>query len=59
VLESYAVANAHAYGMLPPPDAFGQYILTDAYVADAVAVTAQQLKKAGVRLAFMLNRCLP
>jgi hypothetical protein len=58
-LESYAVANAHAYGMLPSPDALGQYPLTDAYVADAVAVTAQQLKKAGVRLAFMLNRCLP
>jgi hypothetical protein len=58
-LESYAAANAHAYGMLPVPDASGRYRLTDAYLADAVAVTAQQLKKAGVRLAFVLNRCLP
>jgi len=58
-LESYAVASAHAYGMLPSPDAFDQYRLTDAYIEDAVAVTAEQLKKAGVRLAAMLNRCLP
>jgi hypothetical protein len=57
--ETFAVARAHAYGMLPAPEPSGQYRLTDAYVADAVAVTAEQLQKAGVRLAFVLNRCLP
>jgi S1/P1 Nuclease len=58
-LETFAVARRHAYGMLPSPELSGHYRLTDAYVADAVAVTAEQLQKAGVRLAFMLNRCLP
>jgi hypothetical protein len=46
-------------GMLPAPELSGQYRLTDAYLADAVAVTAEQLQKAGVRLAFVLNRRLP
>jgi hypothetical protein len=46
-------------GMLPASELSGQYRLTDAYLADAVAVTAEQLQKAGVRLAFVLNRCLP
>jgi hypothetical protein len=57
--ETFAVARNHAYGMLPAPELSGQYRLTDAYLADAVAVTAEQLQKAGVRLAFVLNRCLP
>jgi len=34
------------------------YELTAAYVADATAVTAEQLRKAGVRLAFVLNQAL-
>ena len=46
-------------GMLPAPELSGQYRLTDAYLADAVAVTADQLQKAAVGLAFVLNRCLP
>jgi hypothetical protein len=45
--------------VLPAPELSGQYRLTDAYLADAVAVTGEQLQKAGVRLAFVLNRCLP
>jgi hypothetical protein len=35
-----------------------RYQLSQAYVDDATAVTAEQLSKAGVRLAFMLNRAL-
>ena len=34
------------------------YALSQAYVDDATAMTAEQLSKAGVRLAFMLNRAL-
>jgi hypothetical protein len=57
--ETFALARDHAYGMLGAPEPSGQYRLTDAYLADAVAVAAQQLQKAGVRLAVLLNRCLP
>jgi hypothetical protein len=32
--------------------------LPAAYVADATAVTAEQLSKAGVRLAYVLNQAL-
>jgi hypothetical protein len=35
-----------------------QYQLSQGYVDDATAVTAEQLSKAGVRLAFLLNRAL-
>jgi hypothetical protein len=35
-----------------------RYELSQGYVDDATAVTAEQLSKAGVRLAFMLNRAL-
>jgi hypothetical protein len=35
-----------------------RYQLSQAYVDDATAVTAEQLSKAGVRLAFLLNRAL-
>jgi S1/P1 Nuclease len=56
--ETFAVGREHAYGMLPAPGPAGRYRLTDAYLADAVAVSAQQLRKAGVRLALVLNRCL-
>ncbi len=35
-----------------------QYHLSATYVDDATAVTAEQLSKAGVRLAFLLNRAL-
>jgi S1/P1 Nuclease len=62
-VETYAVSKSHAYGLLPvanagkaPPGS--QYQLSQAYVDDATVVTAEQLSKAGVRLAFMLNRAL-
>jgi hypothetical protein len=57
-LETYAVSQQHAYGPLPAVGAGAQYRLSQAYVDDATAVTAQQLSKAGVRLAAMLNRAL-
>jgi hypothetical protein len=65
-VETYAVSKKHAYGLLPaasaaPPGAASpgaQYQLSQAYVDDATTVTAEQLSKAGVRLAFLLNRAL-
>jgi hypothetical protein len=57
-LESYAVGKAHAYGLLPAPNGPADYALSDQYVSDATAVTAEQLSKAGVRLAFVLNQAL-
>jgi S1/P1 Nuclease len=56
--ESYAVAKAHAYGLLPAASEGAHYSLSDAYVEDATRVTAEQLSKAGVRLAWLLNRSL-
>ena len=57
-VETYAVSKKHAYGLLPAASAGSQYQLSLAYVDDATAVTAEQLSKAGVRLAFLLNRAL-
>ena len=57
-VETYAVAKQHAYGMLPAASGGSAYQLSQAYVNDATAVTAEQLSKAGVRLALMLNRAL-
>lgn len=56
--ESFLVAKAHAYGRLPAPRSAFQYRLSAAYVEDATAVTAEQLSKAGVRLALVLNLAL-
>lgn len=57
-LETYAVSKQHAYGMLSAPSGGARYELSQAYVDDATQVTAEQLCKAGVRLASMLNRAL-
>jgi hypothetical protein len=56
--ETYSVAKAHAYGLLPPASTRNYYRLPDTYVSDAIAVTEEQLSKAGVRLAFILNQAL-
>ena len=56
--QSYELARDHAYGKLPPPNAKGLYLLDAAYVADATDVVADQLRKAGLRLARILNRAL-
>jgi hypothetical protein len=61
-LESFSVAKRHAYGLLPPPDGAPEgahrYELPESYVADAIGTTAEQLSKAGVRLASVLNQAL-
>jgi hypothetical protein len=56
--ETYGIARARVYGELPAPDARGRYYLTAANVASATEVTAEQLEKAGVRLAWLLNEAL-
>jgi len=57
-IESFGVAKAHAYGLLPAADRPNHYQLSAAYVSDATNVTEEQLSKAGVRLAFVLNHAL-
>jgi hypothetical protein len=57
-MDSFAVAKSHAYGLLPAASAANRYELSAAYVSDATAVTAEQLSKAGVRLAYVLNQAL-
>jgi len=57
-MESSAIAQRHAYGLLPAPGSGNRYELSEAYVSDATSVTAEQLSKAGVRLAYVLNDSL-
>ena len=57
-MESFRVAKDDAYGRLPMPNTRGSYRLPDYYVAMATRDVATQLSKAGVRLAFMLNRAM-
>lgn len=57
-MESWSVAKRYAYGRLPKASAPDHYDLPEAYVTDATEVTAEQLSKAGVRLAWLLNRVL-
>ncbi len=56
--ETFFVAKADAYGQLPEPSSRGSYRLSDDYVTTATDDVAQQLSKAGVRLAFILNSAL-
>jgi nuclease S1 len=57
-METFKVAQQDAYGMLPEPSARKSYRLTDEYITTASDDVAQQLSKAGVRLAFVLNKAL-
>ena len=57
-IETYGISKVNAYGPLPAPNAKGVYILSAAYVKNAKGVVADQLSKAGVRLAFVLNDAL-
>jgi hypothetical protein len=57
-LESCSVAKTHAYGLLPAPYEPHHFQLAESYVLDAIGITAEQLSKAGVRLAFVLNQAL-
>jgi S1/P1 Nuclease len=56
--ESFDIAKAHAYGLLPAPTSPNHYTLPASYVTEATTVVAEQLSKAGVRLAFVLNNAL-
>ena len=60
-LESYALAQSYVYGPLPQPTVTGTtsvYQLSATYAKNATAVTANQLLKAGYRLAAVLNAAL-
>jgi hypothetical protein len=57
-VETFGVAKADAYGRLPEPSGRNTYQLTDDYVTTATDDVAQQLSKAGVRLALILNNAL-
>jgi hypothetical protein len=57
-METYAVSKQHAYGLLPASSSPRHYELSAAYIDDATRVTGEQLSKAGVRLAAVLNRAL-
>lgn len=54
-LQSSQLARLYAYGGLGIPDASGKYTLSSSYIANATRITALQLSRAGVRLAFLLN----
>ncbi len=57
-MESFDVSKAHSYGLLLTPTSPNHYTLPASYVTDAKVVVAEQLSKAGVRLAFVLNGAL-
>lgn len=56
--ESFKLAKDEAYGKLPAPQANGSYALDSGYVGNAQQVVRQQLSRAGVRLAVVLNQAL-
>jgi hypothetical protein len=56
--ETFAISKVNAYGPLPTPIKPHQYTLPASYVTNAKGVVADQLSKAGVRLAFVLNNAL-
>jgi S1/P1 Nuclease len=56
--ESYAVGASIGFGQLPSPMAAHRYRLSREYVQSALDTVQLQLKRAGVRLACVLNRDL-
>lgn len=56
--DTFRLARAHAYGLLPAPNAKGIFVLPDTYLQTSLDDAALQLSKAGVRLAVTLNRAL-
>lgn len=56
--ESFEVARSVAYGGLPTRPRNGSYRLSNAYVRAATGAVSEQLSKAGVRLAALLDRVL-
>lgn len=57
-VESFGLARRVAYGELSEATARGRYRLSAQYMRDSRAVVALQLSRAGVRLAWLLNRAL-
>jgi hypothetical protein len=55
-LEAFAIARDTAYGKLSPADDNGIHALDGEYAAAAKIAAAQQLTKAGVRLAWLLEQ---
>jgi S1/P1 Nuclease len=56
-MEAFALARRDAYGLLPLHD-HGTFPLPSSYTEQAERDVAVQLSRAGVRLAFVLNRAL-
>ena len=56
--ETFGVAKTDAYGQLPPAGSKGSFRLSDEYITTAANDAAEQLSKAGVRLAMILNQAL-
>jgi hypothetical protein len=56
--ESYAVGKAVSFGRLPPAISTHHYELSASYVQVSVDAVQLQLKRAGLRLAYVLNRDL-
>lgn len=54
-METFSVARDYVYAQLPTADAEGVYILDDNYVASSKNMATQQLMRAGVRLANLLE----
>lgn len=57
-METFAIGREQVYGKLPPADAPHHYTLSTADLDAASAVAAEQLRKAGVRLGWLLNGAL-
>jgi hypothetical protein len=55
-MEAFGLAREHAYGLLPQPNGEGTYSLPPTYIQQAVQDVPLQLSRAGVRLAFVLNK---
>lgn len=54
-LETFAIGRERVYGALPAPQADGNYVLPFSVTSTATDLAAQQLLRAGVRLAMVLN----
>lgn len=57
-LESYQLGVDRGYGMVRAYDSEGRIILQEPQVEQAVDITALQLSRAGVRLAYEINKAL-
>ena len=55
-LEAFKLAKDKVYGQLPAPASDGRYDLSESYLDMAEPIAATQLSRAGVRLAYLLNR---